>query len=229
MLRRSIRVRWWSLSSTHRTYTNSKTLPYPKEAIFEVVADVGKYNEFLPYVNKSIIVSGDSYVSGSKEEARFSALLDVGFQLFSESYTSEVSAIPFSKVTSRSTDNSVFSYLASEWNFTEIDSTTCHVDFKLEYLVGSPLLRITADRTIQEVAESQVIAIEKRCKQLSLQSTPKQVSEDVKDFIDTNTETDIKNIFASTRLLALKLGLSEQQIESAYRNASKTTPNVSNS
>ena len=32
-----------------KTFTNERTLPFPPAQLFNVVADVGKYQEFVPY------------------------------------------------------------------------------------------------------------------------------------------------------------------------------------
>eukprot|EP01060_Flectonema_neradi_P041237 TRINITY_DN9724_c0_g1_i1.p1 TRINITY_DN9724_c0_g1~~TRINITY_DN9724_c0_g1_i1.p1 ORF type:complete len:227 (+),score=25.04 TRINITY_DN9724_c0_g1_i1:38-718(+) len=217
MRRLSVQVRFFSLLSKAKpeVFHKSKTVPFPVETVFGVVADVAKYEEFLPYVSKSVVVSGKPYIPGTTEEARFSATLSVGFQLYSEGYTSDVVAIPYSEITSVALDSSTFSHLTSHWTFTRINGDSCQINFKLEHLASNTLFRLTAGQTISEVAECQVAAIETRCRQLSLESAARRTA----DREATTSETKVEDAFRSIRELAVQLGLSNHQIELAFKNS----------
>src|SRR3954462_15293649 len=63
-------------------HRETRCLPYPPEQLFELVADVGSYDEFLPWVVAVRI--------RSSSETETIADLIVGFSAFKERFTSKV-------------------------------------------------------------------------------------------------------------------------------------------
>lgn len=69
-----------SLVKSHR---ESKVVPFSCEQMFDVVADVDRYHEFLPFCV-------DSRVLRRPNDNVMEAALRIGFRVFTESYTSRV-------------------------------------------------------------------------------------------------------------------------------------------
>ncbi len=66
----------------HADACRSEALPYRAEQLFDLVADVGRYPEFLPWCAGARVVS--------RSETELVAILTIGFGPFRESFTSRV-------------------------------------------------------------------------------------------------------------------------------------------
>lgn len=66
-----------------KSHSETKVVPFSPEEMFDVVADVNKYHEFLPFCV-------DSRVLRRPNDNVMEAALRIGFKVFTESYTSRV-------------------------------------------------------------------------------------------------------------------------------------------
>jgi coenzyme Q-binding protein COQ10 len=82
------------------------------EDLFAVVADVDRYQEFVPFCAGSRVLRRTSHT-------RFEAELEIGFRLFNERYVSDVSLVPGESVTAEAvrTPGGLFERLVSTWRF----------------------------------------------------------------------------------------------------------------
>lgn len=66
-----------------KSHTETKVVPFSCEEMFDVVADVDRYHEFLPFCVESRVLrrANDNVME---------AALRVGFHVFTEAYTSRV-------------------------------------------------------------------------------------------------------------------------------------------
>ena len=88
------------------THAEKRTLRYSPEQMFQLVADVHRYPEFLPWCVGARIVS--------REENRLVADLTIGFKLFRETFRSEVTLERPHQVQVRYL-NGPFRYLNNTW------------------------------------------------------------------------------------------------------------------
>ena len=107
------------------THAEKRVLPYTPQQLFELVADVEKYPEFLPWC-KSVSVMVD-------EPESIVATLAVQARGFSEHFTTSNTLV---------TDKSIllslvegpFSHFRGEWRFTEVGgSQGCRVELDLNF------------------------------------------------------------------------------------------------
>ena len=99
---------------TMTTYTERKLVPYAPAQLFDLVADVAKYPQFLPWCVAAHI--------RSQQDDELIADLTIGFGPFRESFTSRVSLTPcdaagFCAIKSEY-ENGPFKYLHNRWKFT---------------------------------------------------------------------------------------------------------------
>ena len=95
-----------------KTFSSSKTVQHSPEDLFAVVADVDRYQEFVPFCAGSRVLRRTSHT-------RFEAELEIGFRLFNERYVSDVSLVPGESVTAEAvrTPGGLFERLVSTWRF----------------------------------------------------------------------------------------------------------------
>lgn len=153
-----------------KKYSERKLLGYSPRQLYDVVADVDHYSEFVPWCQGSMVLAKPS-------PTRLEAELKVGFQIFVEKYISHVELQPYSMVRSRVSNSTLFSHLDSKWLF-EKGPTEASVwlQFEIDFAFKNPLYRQVANLFFEEVAQRMIEAFERRCQMLygpsSLTSEP---------------------------------------------------------
>ena len=136
------------------THAEKRVLRYTPEQLFEMVADVRRYPEFLPWCVGARIVS--------KTETEVVADLTIGFKMFRESFRSEVTLDRPRQV--RVTYlNGPFRYLNNTWTFTEVPQGT-EVSFFVDFEFKSRLLQAAIGVVFNEAVRLMVNAFLKRAR-----------------------------------------------------------------
>ena len=138
------------------THAEKRTLRYSPEQMFQLVADVHRYPEFLPWCVGARIVS--------REENRLVADLTIGFKLFRETFRSEVTLERPHQVQVRYL-NGPFRYLNNTWKFRPVEAGT-EVDFFVDFEFRSRLLQAVIGTVFNEAVRLMVRAFERRAAQL---------------------------------------------------------------
>lgn len=150
-----------SFSSSKKKHYERRLLPFSQEQCYDVVADVSRYSEFVPWVQESVITKK---VAGSNI---IEADLVVGFNLmnFNERYTSIVTLNHPSCVTAVSRQTNLFENLETEWRFApSSDQKSCWVTFRIEFEFKSSAYNQASTLFMNEIVAKQVKAFENQCK-----------------------------------------------------------------
>ncbi|KAH7615670.1 hypothetical protein Ndes2526B_g09584 [Nannochloris sp. 'desiccata'] len=144
-----------------KKYTERKLLGYSPQQMFDVVASVEHYKDFVPWCQKSTVVLKQD------DNTYLEAELEVGFQIFVEKYLSKVKLQRPTMISSHVGESTLFSHLSNSWKFQPGPTPqsvwmTFHVDFAFK----SPLYRHVASLFFEEVVEKMMGAFEGRCRQL---------------------------------------------------------------
>ncbi len=101
-----------------------RQLPYSAKQMYDLVADINLYPEFLPWVIALRV----------KKNSNDEALADmiVGFKSLRESFTSRVLKNPHSKIHVDYIDGPL-KYLSNDWEFIDHNNGGCDVDFKVDF------------------------------------------------------------------------------------------------
>ncbi|XP_055837926.1 coenzyme Q-binding protein COQ10, mitochondrial [Episyrphus balteatus] len=114
------------LTNRNKEYVKKELLGYSMAEMYEVVADVKNYYQFVPYVKKSHV--------HSQRGENFRADLIVGFPPLNEKYTSNVTLEEPKLVQAVCKDGRLFNYLLNEWRFSpglKDIPQSCVLDFKV--------------------------------------------------------------------------------------------------
>lgn len=127
-------------------HSETKDLPYTPEQLFALVADVGRYHEFLPWVT-AVRITSDS-------ETEMVADLIVGFNAFKEKFTSKVTKKRPDHIHVEYVDGPL-KYLKNEWRFAPAagGGTTVHfsVDFAFKNRIFEALAGQMFDRALRRM------------------------------------------------------------------------------
>ena len=153
------------------SYDERRIIGYTPEQIFDVVADVRKYPEFLPWCDGAT-VHQDTTTSPpppppsppSPPSSYIQAELVVGFRgLLSEQYTSHVHMRRPELVRQSTSDSRLFKELESQWSLEPVGSDATKLRFAVRFGFQNALYQSAAELFFAEVVEHMVAAFEQRC------------------------------------------------------------------
>jgi coenzyme Q-binding protein COQ10 len=133
-------------------YHEKKTLPYTPQQLFDLVADVEKYQEFLPWCVGSRI--------HWRDENRFNADVDIGYAMFRETFNSTVTLMPHEKI-EVDYQNGPFTHLHNRWEFRPVKGG-CEVEFYIDFAFRSGMLSTLMEPFFAEATHQMIAAFEKR-------------------------------------------------------------------
>ena len=113
----------------------TRRLPYSAEQMFDLVADVARYGEFLPWVIATRV--------RSNSETEMVADMVVGFKAIRESFTSRVSKTRPKEIDVHYVDGPL-SDLDNVWTFRAVDDHTCEIDFLVDFTFKNRLFEMLA-------------------------------------------------------------------------------------
>jgi coenzyme Q-binding protein COQ10 len=134
------------------THAEKKILRYSPEQMFDLVADVRRYPEFLPWCVGARIVSST--------EGELVADLTIGFKMFRETFRSRVTLERPHHV-HVSYETGPFRYLNNHWRFNAVPQGT-EVDFFVDFEFRSRILQMAIGMVFNEAVRLMVRAFERR-------------------------------------------------------------------
>ncbi|MEI6158514.1 MAG: type II toxin-antitoxin system RatA family toxin [Roseococcus sp.] len=134
------------------THAEKRILRQSPDQIFQIVADVHRYPEFLPWCAVARVLSRD--------EQKLVADLTIGFKMFRETFRSEVTLERPGMVHVTYLDGP-FRYLNNTWRLTAVPQGT-EVDFFVDFEFRSRLLQAVIGTVFNEAVRVMVRAFERR-------------------------------------------------------------------
>ena len=135
------------------SHAEKKVLPHTPEQMFDMVADVTAYPDFLPWCIATRIQSLD--------EKHLVADMVIGFKMFREQFTSRVTLVRPGSIQVEY-ENGPFKYLKNRWIFESEGDGNCLVDFSVEFEFRSHILDMAIGKVFTEAVRRMVSAFEKR-------------------------------------------------------------------
>ena len=137
-------------------HSETRILPYTPEQLFDLVADVGNYDKFLPWVVAVRV--------RSSSEAETIADLVVGFNAFKERFTSRVLKERPAKICVDYIEGPL-KYLHNEWKFKPASGGT-EVYFSVDFAFRSRLFESLAGAMFDRALRRMIGAFEQRAAEL---------------------------------------------------------------
>jgi coenzyme Q-binding protein COQ10 len=139
------------------THAEKRHLPYSQKELYELVARVERYPEFLPWCTAARITQ--------REGNTFYADLVVQFKVFRERFRSKVTEHP-NHLIDVEYITGPFRYLNNHWRFIEADDGGCIIDFYVDFEFKSRVLQRLIGLLFNEAVSRMVGAFEARARQL---------------------------------------------------------------
>ncbi len=134
-------------------HSETKHLPYSPEQLFDLVAEVARYHEFLPWVVAVRI--------RSSSEAETVADLVVGFNAFKERFTSRVRKRRPHHIEVDYIEGPL-KYLHNEWRFEPADDGGTNVHFAVDFAFKSRIFEALAGQMFDRALRRMIGAFETR-------------------------------------------------------------------
>jgi coenzyme Q-binding protein COQ10 len=143
------------------SHSETRTLPYTAQQMYDLVADVARYPEFLPWTAAARIRSRKA--EGDHEVML--ADLVVSFKVFRERFGSRVTLWPERKRIDTEYIEGPFKHLHSRWEFRDVDGGS-EVHFEVDFEFRNIILQKAAGLFFFEAMQRIVRAFEARAHQL---------------------------------------------------------------
>jgi len=134
-------------------HSETRHLPYTPEQLFDLVADVARYDEFLPWVVAVRVRS-----STARETV---ADLVVGFNAFKERFTSRVVKDPPGRICVDYVEGPL-KYLHNEWTFDPAAGGGTNVHFSVDFGFRSRIFETLAGSMFDRALRRMTTAFEQR-------------------------------------------------------------------
>ena len=138
-------------------HEESRLINHTPSNLFKLVSDVKKYPEFLPWCLGARVKN--------KCENNFEADLIIGFKIYKEIYSSEITLDNINKKIIVNYKDGPFEYLDNYWVFKD-DKNGCEVEFMVDFKFKSVFLQTLMETLFSEAVRRMVGAFEKRANEL---------------------------------------------------------------
>lgn len=139
------------------THAEKRTLPYTPQQLFDLVASVDQYPQFLPWCIASRITK--------REEGAIYADLVIGYKMVREKFGSKVTLKPHSEIHVEYLSGPM-KYLSNSWTFTEEPDGSCTIDFYVDFEFKNKFFQGLIEVFFHEAVKRMVGAFEDRAKDL---------------------------------------------------------------
>lgn len=137
--------------------TEQKILPYSKQQMFDLVSDVGRYPEFLPWCVGARIYN--------RKPEQFDADVIIGFKMFREKFTSRV-VLQEPHLVEVDYITGPMKRLYNHWRFTELEQGDCLINFEVDFEFQNRILEQMIGKMLVEASERMIDAFEARAHEL---------------------------------------------------------------
>ena len=138
-------------------HTETRHLPYSPEQMFDLVADVARYGEFLPWV-AAVRVRSDG-------DSEMVADLVVGFKALREKFTSRVEKQRPGRIHVDYVEGPL-RYLTNNWTFRPDGAGGSLVDFSVDFAFRSRIFEAIAGQMFDRALRRMIGAFEERAARL---------------------------------------------------------------
>ncbi|QLF94134.1 type II toxin-antitoxin system RatA family toxin [Pseudomonas sp. ABC1] len=135
----------------------SALLPYPAQALFDMVNDVASYPRFLPWCSATEVFFAD--------ESEMRASMTVAKAGMSQTFRTHNELEPGKRIEMR-LEEGPFSQLNGVWEFKALGDKACKISLDLTFEYAGPLVRATLGPLFNQAANTLVDAFCERAKAL---------------------------------------------------------------
>jgi coenzyme Q-binding protein COQ10 len=146
------------------THSEKRTVPYTADEMYALIADVGRYPEFLPWCAAARVRETTPLPDGTGEVME--ADLVISFKVYREKFGSRVTLHPEARTIDVEYLKGPFRYLQNHWRFTPHGAQASEIDFFVDFEFRSAILQKLIGLVFHEAMLRIVRAFERRAEAL---------------------------------------------------------------
>lgn len=135
----------------------SALVPYSAEEMYQLVADIPSYGDFLPWCGGARILQQD--------ENQVTAEVDICYKSVNKSFTT-INQLEYAKQITMALKEGPFSKLQGTWRFSKLDEQASKIELDLEFDFSNRLAGAVIGPVFSLIANGMVDAFHKRATQL---------------------------------------------------------------
>ena len=140
------------------THSETRHVPYSADQMYDLVADVPKYPEFLPWTAAARIRS----TADEGDHVIMLADLVISFKVFRETFGSQVTMWPGEKRIDTEYLDGPFKHMISNWAFEDVAEGGSNINFHVDFEFRNRILQTTATIFFNDAMQRVVRAFERR-------------------------------------------------------------------
>lgn len=138
------------------THSETRFLPYSAQQMYDLVADVGAYPQFLPWCAAARIRARAPLAENPAAEV-MEADLVISFKVFRERFGSRVVLYPEQKKVDTEYLDGPFKYMKSNWAFADTEGgcdVTFFVDFEFKNAILQGIIGVVFNEAMQRIVRA---------------------------------------------------------------------------
>jgi ribosome-associated toxin RatA of RatAB toxin-antitoxin module len=135
----------------------SALLPFPAQALYDLVNDVARYPEFLPWCSSATVME--------ESESHMLASLEVAKGSLSQRFVTR-NRLESGKTIEMNLEEGPFTQLHGVWHFKALNDKACKISLDLRFDYAGPIIKATLGPLFNQAANTLVDAFCQRAKQL---------------------------------------------------------------
>jgi ribosome-associated toxin RatA of RatAB toxin-antitoxin module len=135
----------------------SALLPYPAQALYDLVNDVARYSEFLPWCSSGIVLESS--------ETHMRARVEIAKGGLSQHFVTR-NVLVLGESIEMNLEQGPFNQLHGVWVFKSLGQKACKISLDLSFDYSGPIVRATLGPLFNQAANTLVDAFCQRAKQL---------------------------------------------------------------
>jgi coenzyme Q-binding protein COQ10 len=139
------------------SHSETRVLPYTAEQLFDLVMDIEKYPEFLPWCLAARVKS--------KAKDAVEADVIIGYKMFREKFSSRVRCVRPKSIEVEYVQGPM-AYLHNKWTFKDIGAKGCRVGFEVDFTMKTRLFESLVDQFFHRALVKMINAFETRARTL---------------------------------------------------------------
>ncbi|MFK7870407.1 MAG: type II toxin-antitoxin system RatA family toxin [Roseobacter sp.] len=135
------------------THSETRTLPFTAQQMYDLVADVDSYPKFLPWCAAARVKSRTPFDEGEIMEAD----LVISFKVFRERFTSRVQLNGARREIHTEYLDGPFRYMKSSWAFKDVEGgcdVSFFVDFAFKNMILQQLIGVVFNEAMQRIVKA---------------------------------------------------------------------------
>ena len=143
-------------------HNEEKIVHFTKDQMFNLVADINKYSEFLPWCNKSTIIREET----KDDVIKIIADLEIGYGQLVYTYRSDVTLSKNNDFIRVNHLEGPFNYLKNEWKFEKISENSSKIIFSIDFELNIKIFDILITRFFNKAFQKMMDSFHQRAEDL---------------------------------------------------------------